>query len=509
MNLLAGAAQSTCINISPSVIKMESRKKAAIPLIILLLIKAGAGIGLLLRILIIFGQICSTVKICYICRRMKIPAIKGFDPHAFEKYFKNTVWLMLGRVLSMVVGFIIARYLGPASFGDLNFAIAFTGIFAAVGTLGLDSFVIREVINHPRNKYQVLGTAFWMRVAVNILLIPTAVVIYSWFRSMAVIKDESLALLIALCGTASLFKSFNIIDSWFQSQVKSKYVVQVQNICLVISAFFKVALILLRMPVVYFALALAFDGLFLALGLVFIYRKKAEQQILKWRFRSVRAKSLLRQSWPLILSAVMVSLYMQIDLVMLKTKGSEAVGVYAAAARISEAWFFIPIAIVTSVFPAIIYARKTDLPRYLKRLQNLYDLLISISLPVALVISIGANTIISIVYGNQYEGAGLMLSIHIWSGIFVFLGSASSQYLLAEGFTIIAFKRTALGAIVNILLNIWLIPIYGGIGAAVATLIAYFVATFSILAFKQTRQQGLMMLKSLFLVSLYKKLISR
>ena len=436
---------------------------------------------------------------------MKIPAIPGFDQTAFEKYFKNTAWLMLGRILSMLVGFIIARYLGPASFGDLSFAIAFTGIFAAVGALGLDTFIIREIINKPEDKNLIMGSAFWMRVGVNLLIIPAAVLIYLWFRSMAVIKDESLAALIAFCGLASLFKSFNIIDSYFQSQVRSKYVVHVQNVCLIISAGIKVLLIVFKLPVIWFAGALAADALLVAIGLVIIYRRKALQHISRWQFDASRAKSLLNQSWPLILSAIMVSLYMQIDTVMLKTKGSEAVGIYSAAARISEAWYFIPVAIVTSVFPAIIHARKTDLVRYNKRLQNLYDLLIGLSLPVALIISIGADLIIRLIYTDQYEGAGLVLAIHIWSGIFVFLGSASSQYLLAEGFTMISFKRTALGAIVNILLNLWLIPLYGGVGASVATLIAYFTSTFSILLFKQTRNQGLMMLKSLLLISFFEK----
>ena len=436
---------------------------------------------------------------------MKIPAIPGFDQGAFEKYFKNTAWLMLGRILSMLVGFIIARYLGPGSFGDLSFAIAFTGIFAAVGALGLDSFIIREILNRPEDKNVIMGSAFWMRISVNVLLIPAAVLIYVWFRSMAVIQDESLAALIAFCGLASLFKSFKIIESYFQSQVRSKFVVHVQNVCLVISAGIKVILIILDLPVIWFAAALALDALLVAAGLIIIYHRQARQNISRWQFNASQAKALLRQSWPLILSAVMVSLYMQIDIVMLKTKGSEAVGIYSAAARISEAWYFIPVAIVTSVFPALIQARKTDPARYNKRLQNLYDLLIGLSLPVALIISLAADPIIRLVYTDQYEGAGLMLAIHIWSGIFVFLGSASSQYLLAEGLTLISFKRTAIGAVVNILLNLWLIPLYGGIGASIATLLAYFSSTFSVLIFPQTRQQGFMMLRSLFLTSLFLK----
>ncbi|HYK75914.1 MAG TPA: flippase [Daejeonella sp.] len=440
---------------------------------------------------------------------MKIPAIPGFNPQAFEKYLKNTAWLMLGRVLSMVVGFIIARYLGPASFGDLSFAIAFTGFFAAIGTLGLDSFVIREVLHNPDKRDEILGTAFWLRIGVNLLLLPFAVLLYVLFHKLSGGQSAPLNLLIAICALASLFKSFNVIDSYFQSQVRSKYVVQVQNICLFISALIKVLLIILDLPVLYFALALLIDGILLAAGLVIIYQYKALHQISDWQFHADRAKSLLKQSWPLIMTAVMISIYMQIDIVMLKSLGSKTVGIYSAAARISEAWYFIPVAVITSVFPAIIHARKTDLQHYQKRLQNLYDLLVAISLPVALVISFSAHIIINLLYGNQFEGAGTILSIHIWSGVFVFLGSASSQYLLAEGYTLISLKRTALGAIVNIILNIILIPLYGGVGAAIATLIAYFVSTFSVFLFSKTREQGVLMLKSLFLISLLQKIYKR
>lgn len=437
---------------------------------------------------------------------MKIPALPGFEQAAFQKYVKNTGWLLAGKLLSLVVGFIIARYLGPYAFGDLSFADAFAALFAAVGTLGLDSFIIREIIQHPDKRDEILGTSLVMRLAANAVLIPLAILTYLAFRQLSTNETEvSLALLIALCSSAALFKSFNIIDSYFQSQVASKYVVHVQNVCLVLSTGVKIALIYNHAPVLYFAGALVFDSAILALGLLFIYKRK-QLHLHTWTFNWVRAKSLIQQSWPLILTAVMISIYMKIDQVMLKSAGSKIVGIYSAAARISESWYFIPVAIVTSVFPAIIHARKTDIERYHKRLQNLYDLLVAISLPVAILVSIFANQIIHILYGNPYQGAGILLSIHIWSGIFVFLGSASSQFLLAEGFTLISFSRTAFGALVNVVLNLWLIPIYGALGASIATLIAYASSTFFILAVPHTREQGLRMLKSLFLISIIQKI---
>jgi O-antigen/teichoic acid export membrane protein len=438
---------------------------------------------------------------------MKIPGIKGFDEEAFLKYFKNTGWLMFGKILSMVINLMIANYLGAISFGDLSFADALTAIVAAVGTLGLDSFIIREIIQEPENKDEILGTSVVMRLAVNVLLVPLSVLIYVVFHHFSGKTDHSLSWIIFFLAFASFFKSFNVIDSYFQSQVASKYVVKVQNICVIISAVVKVLLVIFKLPVIYFAIALAFDGFILAFGLVWMYHRRGFN-MRKWTFNPARAKSLLQQSFPLILSAVMVSIYMKIDQVMLKTVGSAEVGIYSAAAKLSEAWYFIPIAIVTSVFPAIIHARKTDLPRYTKRLGNLYDLLIFISLPVAVFISFFGNDIINLLYRNhQYEGAGPMLSIHIWSGVFVFLGSASSQYLLAEGYTIISFQRTALGAVLNVLLNLWLIPRYGGIGASIATLIACIFSTFYLLFLPKTRQQGLMMLKSLFLITAFQKIL--
>ncbi|MGV8877530.1 MAG: flippase [Sphingobacteriaceae bacterium] len=439
---------------------------------------------------------------------MRIPQIPGFDQQAFEKYLKNTGWLMFGKILSMVVGFLIARYLGPRYFGELSFAIAFTGIILSIGSLGLDTFIIREVLQEPRKTNEILGTSFWLRLSISALLIPAAVLIYLFTRSFSSHPGDSLVLIIALCASAHLFKAFNVIDAYFQSQVRSKNVVQIQNVCLLLTSAVKVGFVWLNLPVIYFAIALVLDGLMLASGLVIIYHRE-KHSLRKWNFQADRAKSLISQSWPLIFSAIMVSMYMQIDTVMLKSVGSEAVGIYSVAARISESWYFIPVAIVTSVFPALIHARKTDLERYQKRLQNLYDLLVAISLPVALVVSFGANQIIYTIYGDQFNGAGLMLAIHIWSGVFVFLGSASSQYLLAEGYTLISLYRTIAGAVVNILLNIWLIPLYGGIGASVATLFAVFAANFFILLIPKTRGQGILMLKSLFLISLFQKIIRR
>lgn len=412
---------------------------------------------------------------------------------------------MFGKALSLIVNLLIARYLGPILFGDLSFGLSLVAILAAIGGLGLDTFIIREIIQEPSRRDEILGTSLGLRMITNGVLIPVAIGIYLFSHHFSKNPGEPLTLLIALLAFASFFKSFNVIDSYFQSQVQSKYVVQVQNVSLILTSIFKILIVTMGLPLIYIVSAYILDAVILAIGLIMTYQKRG-LKILNWQFNKQRAKSLLIQSSPLILSAVMVTIYMKIDVVMLKSVGSKAVGIYSSAQNLSEAWYFIPSAIVTSVFPALLNARKTDFSRYQKRLGNLYDLLVYINIPIAIFISFFGADIIHIAYSGKYDGAGPMLSIHIWSGIFVFLGMASSQYLIAEGYTKISFYRTAAGATANILLNLWLIPRFAGVGASIATLIACFISTFYVLLIPKTRQQGIMMLKSLFLITAFQKI---
>jgi O-antigen/teichoic acid export membrane protein len=247
----------------------------------------------------------------------------------------------------------------------------------------------------------------------------------------------------------------------------------------------------------------------LAIGYIILY-KKSNNHIRNWKHDARITGYLLKHSWPLAFSAILVTIYMKIDQVMIPMyeKASE-LGIYTTAASLSENWYFIPVAIVTSVFPAIMHARKTDIDRYYKRLQNMYDLMVILSVSIALAMSLGSNLIYHLLYKPAYWPAAPVLAVHVWAGVVVFVGSASGQYLIAEGYFKLSMLRTGVGAIVNIVLNLFFIPAYGIIGAAYATLIAYAVATFFILFIPKTRQQGLMMFKSLFLISLFQKIIKR
>jgi len=439
---------------------------------------------------------------------MRIPAIPGFDQHALEKYFKNTGALFIGRfgslAIKMVVGIVMANYLGRDFNGVVTGGYVYIYFFSTIASLGLDQFIVKELHQFPEKRDQILGTSFMMKLAASLVCVPLIWIAYQ----IAPAKGTPYHY-VFIFSFIGLIQTLNIIDSYFQSQVQSKYIMQVQIVGNLISAAVKLLLIFSKMPVVWFVYAYTFDFFLLSTGYYFTYQRKG-RSVWDWTYNGQLAKKLLLLSWPLIISGIMITLYMRIDQLMLQNIcGTKVSGAYATVAQISENWNVIPTVIVGSLFPAILNARRDDMDRYKKRIQNLYDLMVYLSLPVAIVITFASPLIYKLLFKPEFASAAPTLSVHIWSGIFVFLGVASTQQLIAENLNRLTFIRTGFGAVVNIVLNIILIPKMGMMGAAIATLIAYASATFFIILMPQSRHQGIMMFKSLFLISLFQKLLKR
>lgn len=430
---------------------------------------------------------------------------QAFRHPGFRKYFFNTGWLMAEKVLRLFVGLFVgvyvARYLGPERFGLLSYAMSFVGLFTAFATLGLDNIVVRNLVQNIEDRDRLLGTAFILKLLGGILLFG-AVAFAVRFTS----SDSYTKLLIFIIAGGMIFESLKVIDFYFQSQVLGRFSSAAGICALCASSLLRISLVFFQASLVWFAAAQAFSTGILALMLLFFYFKHG-RSVFKWHFDWNAAKELLRDSWPLILSGLVVMIYMRIDQIMIKEMlDSEAVGNYAAAVRISEAWYFIPIAIGNSLFPAIISARKISEEVYYKRLQHFYDLMVLISVSIALPMTFLSSWLISFLYGEAYAGAASVLSIHIWAGVFVFLGVACGKYLLAENLQRLTLYRTGAGVITNVLLNILLIPRYNIAGAAFATLVSQAVASYlgNILS-KKTILPFLMQSKALFGLNIIKR----
>lgn len=414
------------------------------------------------------------------------------------KILDNIGWLFFDKIfrmgLGLLVGLWFARYLGPEQFGQLNYALAFVGIFGAVAGLGLDSIVVRDIVRDSQHAECTLATAFVMQMLGALFVILLINIAVAWMHP----NDEFSRIIVAILSLGLIFKSTDVFRLWFESQVQSRYIVWVENGIFLLMAIIKVFMILSHFSLLTFVWLSFVESTILATGLLVVYALKGRKFGL-WRFSMVRCKSLFRDSWPLLLAGVAVTIYMRIDMIMLQEmSGAHEVGIYAAATKLSEIWYFLPMIIVGSVSPSIIKSHSTDERLYISRLCKLYFLMVWLAVALSLPISLFSEQIISILYGKSFEGSASVLAIHLWASIAVFLGISSSQHLLVNGWQKIAFYRTLIGMACNVTLNYVLIPSMGAVGAAIATLISYFVATFSLLFFKNTRNHVIYMLTAPF-----------
>lgn len=417
-----------------------------------------------------------------------------------QRIAANMVWLLADRIVRLGVGLLVsvwvARYLGPQLFGVYSYAIAFVGLFGFVSTLGLDSIVVRDIVHAPQDANEILGTAFSLKLigAVVTLLAATSI------GTLAQASDPVMPILIGLVAAGTLFQAFDVIDFWFQSQVRSKYTVYARNTAFLILSLIKVLLILLHAPLIAFACAALAEIVLGAIGLIAAYQLTG-QTVRRWRTSLARARMLLSVSWPLMLSSIAVWVYMRIDQVMLGLLAdTRALGVYSAAVRLSEVWYFIPIAIVSSVFPAVVRSKAIDEKLYYERLQRLFNLMVVLSYVIVIPLTLLAGPIINLLYGPSYSEASRMFIVLMWAGLFVGLGVAREAWLVNEGLTRFSFATAVAGAITNVVLNIVLIPRWGGFAAAWATLAAQAVAvTLSTLLYARTRRIFVMQMKALVL----------
>jgi O-antigen/teichoic acid export membrane protein len=423
-------------------------------------------------------------------------------PHLL-KVVENIGWLFLDKLLRMgaglLVGVWIARSLGPEQFGLLSFATAFVALFGAIAGLGLHGIVVRDIVRSPSAREEILGTAALLQFLGGLLAYALILGTIFWLRS-----DDPLAkLLIAILGSTMMFKASEVAVYWFESQVLSKYTVWVQNGSFLVFAAIKVALILNHAPLIAFAWAAAAETVVVSMLLLFILSLRGPR-LRQLRVTLARAKGLLADSWPLILSSASILIYMKIDQIMLaQMVNDQAVGIYTAAARISEVWYFVAVAINASLRPSLIELRERSVEIFTDRLQKIFDLMVLLSFVIAGMTTLIAPMVIISLFGGDYAESVPVLQVHVWAGIFVFLNNAVWAWYVIENRQGVANRRIMAGLALNVWLNILLIPPYGPTGAAVATLLSRaFVSYFGQLLSTDTRHLFSMMTRSLLTLGL-------
>lgn len=396
----------------------------------------------------------------------------------FKKNIFNSGWLILDRVLRMVAGLVIgvwiARYLGPTSFGNLNYALAFFASFAVLSSLGLDQIVVRDLTKKIQPDEVIVGSAFILKTIGGVLAIASSCAFVYWFKE----DDPHLLLMVFILSLGSLFQGFDVIDYFYQAKLQSKITVYSKILSLVVCSALKIMLIVLGYPLIFFVIVIAFETVLSSLGLVLFY-KLGGQSIGLWKVKFGEVKRLIKQGAPLFVSSLLVVLYIRIDQLMIGGMlGSEQLGIYSVAVRLTEAWFFIPMAISTSILPTLVAAKIEDEGTYKKILQNLYAWMAIASLICASLLTIFSELIVNLLFGDQYSAASSVLAIQCWSGLFIFSGLINNHWYLLENLNRFTLYRSILGLFINVVLNLFFIPLWGIQGAAWATLLTQLVISY-------------------------------
>ncbi len=412
----------------------------------------------------------------------------------FQRYLKNTSWIFFVKIASILISLlataIIARKLGPSNYGQLSYALSFTAVFSFIASLGIDQILYRDIIKYPEQKNKYIGSALIMKIAAGLVTFCICVITAFFFS----VHDISF-LLIIIIAFSFIFNSFQLINFEFHADVKAKYPSIVSLIVIIILNVLKITVIFLDKGVLYLAFIILLEPILYMIGLLY-YRRKIYGTIKNWKFDKHVALLILKDSWPLIFSSAFISIYSRIDQVMIKNMmDAHSVGLYSASVSISEAWYFLPNIIVGSILPAVINAKKVSEGMYYQRIKKLLIVLLLVSVGTALFTIIFSPLIISIIYGKQFLSAVPVLNIYVLSNI------ATSVVLLITNYLIIENHRKALlilplsGAILNVILNIFLIPKFGITGAAWATAISYTLSIASIFIFKLPRIAAINILK--------------
>ena len=399
-------------------------------------------------------------------------------------------------VLSVVASSLIARYLGPQEYGMANYVISVVTLFTTFSTLGMQELTIKDFVNKDEEESTIIGTGIIIRIIGAIVLIILSQVTLYILNGF----NTTYQILGIIMGTCMIFKAFEVIEYYLQSQMNLKVSSIIRFITTIIVIIAKILVVVFRLGTVGFVCTYLCDAVVAAL--LFIIYYKFNKPYEKWKFSKKYAKKLLSRCWYIALAGLLSTIYMRIDQVMLGKMLTDTTenGIYSAAVRIAEMWYFIPSAIIASFQPNINAMKKRKNEKgYIGLLQQLYDVIAVIGISFGIGITFFGWIAIDILYGAAYAEASKVLAVLVWAGLFATLGTARSVWLINENLQKYTIIYTLTGAITNVVLNYIFIPFIGAFGAAVATLVSQIVADLlTLMLFKNTRISSIMMLKSIF-----------
>lgn len=392
-----------------------------------------------------------------------------------RKALTNIAWALCGKIVSLasvlVVGIIVARYLGREQYGIMNYVISFVAIFQVFADFGFDHIQIREESKDPARKDVIIGTVFALKIMFAFIAIIGIAVISMFFET-----DADIRCYILIYAFSVILNTTWVSRNHFTSIVWNEYIVKTEITRTLIGMAIKVALVLLHMPLIWFIVSLVIDSLLLATGYIFSYIRKIDS-VRKWQWDRQLAIYMLHQSFPLLLSGAAIVIYNRIDQVMIGNMIDQShLGIYSVAVRFAEILVFVPTIIAQTVSPILVDIRQKDPERYGALSSVFMNVTVTVCILLAISVSLLSYPIVRFTFGTTYIGAASVLSIMAFKVIGDALSQTSGQLIIIEGIQKYASVRNIIGCVACVLLNLLFITRYGIHGAAYVAIITILIS---------------------------------
>ena len=413
-----------------------------------------------------------------------------------NRALKNASWIIVCRViqslLSLVIGMISARYLGPSNYGVITYVSSVVAFALPIMQLGLNQTLVKEFVQSPERAGKILGTSLVINVLSSIVSMIGSVA----FVFLVNAGERETILVCILYSLTLLFQATEMTQYWFQYQLLSKYP-SIATLCAYVAvSLYKIFLLVTQKSVVWFALSNVLDYFLISVILMVIYFKVGNQRLsFDWHL----GREMLSRSKYYIIPSLMVMIFQHTDRIMIKLMmGETETGFYSAAITCVGISGFVFSAVIDSMRPVILEEKGKDQVRYENRVAQLYAIITFISLAQSIGMTVLAKPLVNLLYGAEYAPTAGILCVAVWYVTFSYYGSVRNVWILAEGKQKYLFGINVIGAVANVLSNLLLIPRWGGVGAAVASLITQFFTNVIIgFVFKPIRENNRLMLKGL------------
>ena len=382
-----------------------------------------------------------------------------------EAIVQNLFWAVLGKIITLLsgllVGIIVARYLGPEQYGLMDYVISYVFLFQSFAIFGLDAIEVREEARGQQPFQTIIGTAFTLKLVLSVVFM-LAVILTSWWLE----ADGYTTLLVSVYSLSIVFNTLGVIRNYFTAIVQNEYIVKAEIARTMVGVGIKVVLLLCHASLTWFMVAYMFDFVLVGSGYIMAYHVKIGR-LIEWRFDADVARFLLREAFPLLLTNIAVIVYQRIDHVMIgQMIDKEAVGYYSVASRFVEVLIYIPMMLAQTITPVLVSARERSEQEYIHKGQQFMNLSLWCSFLAAILTSVLSYWVVQYTFGPEFLPAVAVLQVLSFKAASVALSNTAGAMLVTEGLQRWAILRDGFGCIVCVVLNYLLLPRYGIMAAA-------------------------------------------